>query len=167
MKTFAHPSDRLIVALDTPSLRDAEALADRLEDDRERSVARRHLEQVVGALALHPERHALAGGGIQAEAVPELHGSSILDLTVDTRDDTQAELMFSNLSPIGEALFQRPASVHRAAGPSCLTGSRPAAFTTGLKAGALAAILVAALEAVRTVRSPRLGGTLWSAVMPE
>jgi orotidine-5'-phosphate decarboxylase len=30
MKTLAHPSDRLIVALDTPSLRDAETLADRL-----------------------------------------------------------------------------------------------------------------------------------------
>jgi orotidine-5'-phosphate decarboxylase len=30
MKPFARPSDRLIVALDTPSLRDAEALAERL-----------------------------------------------------------------------------------------------------------------------------------------
>jgi Transposase IS200 like len=37
----------------------------------------------------------------------------------------------------------RPAPAHLAAGPSRLTSSRPAAFTTGLKAGALAAISVA------------------------
>jgi len=36
-----------------------------------------------------------------------------------------------------------PAPVHRTAGPAVLTGSCPPAFTTGLKAGALAAILVA------------------------
>ena len=37
-----------------------------------------------------------------------------------------------------------PAPVHRTAEPSRPTGSRPAAFITGLTAGALAAILVAA-----------------------
>jgi len=37
-----------------------------------------------------------------------------------------------------------PAPVHRTAEPSRPTGSRPATFTTGLTAGALAAILVAA-----------------------
>jgi Transposase IS200 like len=36
-----------------------------------------------------------------------------------------------------------PAPLHRTAGPAVLTGSCPPAFTTGLKAGALAAILVA------------------------
>jgi hypothetical protein len=36
-----------------------------------------------------------------------------------------------------------PAPVHRTAGPAVLTGSCPPAFTTGLKAGALAAIMVA------------------------
>jgi putative transposase len=36
-----------------------------------------------------------------------------------------------------------PAPVHRAAEPPVLTGSRPAAFTTGLKVGAQAATLVA------------------------
>jgi len=41
--------------------------------------------------------------------------------------------------------YLRPAPVHRAAGPPVLTGSCPSAFTTGLKAGALADIPVAAI----------------------
>src|SRR5262249_21776923 len=39
----------------------AQALAVRLEEDRERRVARSHREQIVRALALRPQRRALAG----------------------------------------------------------------------------------------------------------
>jgi hypothetical protein len=42
-----------------------------------------------------------------------------------------------------------PAPVHRTAEPSRPTGSRPAAFTAGLKAGALAAIFGSARQAER------------------
>jgi putative transposase len=43
-------------------------------------------------------------------------------------------------SSLGQRTHHRLASVHRAAEPPIPTGSRPAAFTTGLKAGALAAL---------------------------
>src|SRR5260370_24236671 len=46
--------------------------------------------------------------------------------------------------PRGRCAHLGPAPAHRAAEPAVLTGSRPSAFTTGLKAGALADSLVAA-----------------------
>ncbi len=113
-----------------------EALADRLQDDRERAELAGHLQQLSGALALLPQRGALAGaaarqqqraGGALAEAggeqrrAADLVGDDLLDLALVEGDVRRADRGL-----LGVVLGARLRRARGPAGPGP-SGRRPAA----------------------------------------